>query len=113
MTNGNWFWSFDGHSGLVIGISLMLVPLSWLRQYIDVSLPASELAERLSLAGLEVEAIDRVDGDEVLNIAITPDAARALSIVGVAREVAAITGKDAKVPSDADAGSGNDNAQQY
>lgn len=41
----------------------MRVPLSWLKDYVDITLPAEELAERLTLGGLEVEAIDRV-GEE-------------------------------------------------
>jgi phenylalanyl-tRNA synthetase beta chain len=32
----------------------MKVPLSWLRDYVDVTLPVAELARRLTLAGLEV-----------------------------------------------------------
>jgi phenylalanyl-tRNA synthetase beta chain len=36
----------------------MRVPLSWLREYVDINLPIPELAERLTLAGLEVVAIE-------------------------------------------------------
>src|SRR5437867_4417362 len=32
----------------------MKVPLSWLREYVDITLPAGELARRLTLAGLEL-----------------------------------------------------------
>ncbi|MDI9546027.1 MAG: phenylalanine--tRNA ligase subunit beta, partial [Chloroflexota bacterium] len=35
----------------------MQVPLSWLRDYVDINLPVAELAERLTLAGLEVTAL--------------------------------------------------------
>lgn len=35
----------------------MLVPISWLREYVDIEIPAEELAERLTLAGLEVAHI--------------------------------------------------------
>lgn len=38
----------------------MLVPLSWLKEYVDVTLPAEELAEKLTIAGLEVENIDYI-----------------------------------------------------
>lgn len=37
----------------------MRVSLKWLRQYVDITVPADELAERLTMAGLAVEAIDR------------------------------------------------------
>jgi hypothetical protein len=35
----------------------MKVPLSWLRDYVDSSLPVAGLAERLTLAGLEVSGV--------------------------------------------------------
>ncbi|OGO14737.1 MAG: phenylalanine--tRNA ligase subunit beta [Chloroflexi bacterium RBG_13_68_17] len=35
----------------------MLVPLSWLREFVETDLPPEELARRLTLAGLEVEAL--------------------------------------------------------
>jgi phenylalanyl-tRNA synthetase beta chain len=38
----------------------MRVPISWLEEYVDVPLPVEELAERLTLAGLEVASIDYV-----------------------------------------------------
>jgi phenylalanyl-tRNA synthetase beta chain len=36
----------------------MLIPLSWLKEYVDLNLPIKQLAERLTLAGLEVEGIE-------------------------------------------------------
>lgn len=38
----------------------MRVPLSWLKEFVDIDMPVEELAHRLSLAGLEVGAIDYV-----------------------------------------------------
>jgi phenylalanyl-tRNA synthetase beta chain len=38
----------------------MQVPLSWLREYIDITIPAEELAARLTLAGLEVGNIEYI-----------------------------------------------------
>jgi len=35
----------------------MKVPLSWLRDYVDVDLPVAQLVERLTLAGLEVAGV--------------------------------------------------------
>lgn len=69
----------------------MHVPLSWLREYVDITLPTAELAERLTLAGLAVDAIERV-GDwwdpefitvgEVIAVLPHPDADR-LTLVDV------------------------------
>jgi phenylalanyl-tRNA synthetase beta chain len=36
----------------------MRVPLSWLKDYVDLTLPPDQLAEKLTLAGLEVEHIE-------------------------------------------------------
>jgi phenylalanyl-tRNA synthetase beta chain len=38
----------------------MRVPLSWLREYVDVDLPARELAEALTMRGMEVSAVEQV-----------------------------------------------------
>jgi phenylalanyl-tRNA synthetase beta chain len=38
----------------------MKVPISWLREYVDIDMPIPELANRLTLAGLEVEAIEYI-----------------------------------------------------
>jgi len=35
----------------------MKVPLSWLREYVDIDIPIPELIERLTLAGLEVAGV--------------------------------------------------------
>ncbi len=38
----------------------MKVPISWLKDFVDITLPIAELAERLTLAGLEVGSIDYI-----------------------------------------------------
>jgi phenylalanyl-tRNA synthetase beta chain len=38
----------------------MRVPISWLKEYVDITLPIEELAEMLTVAGLEVTAIDYI-----------------------------------------------------
>ena len=35
----------------------MLIPLSWLKDFVDIDISVEELAQRLTLAGLEVEAV--------------------------------------------------------
>jgi len=39
----------------------MRVPLSWLREFIDVELPSIKIAKILTMAGLEVEAIEKLE----------------------------------------------------
>ena len=41
----------------------MRVPLSWLREFVDIELTPEQLAERLTLLGMEVKAIERWGGD--------------------------------------------------
>ena len=41
----------------------MRVPLSWLREFVDVDLAPEELAERLTLLGMEVQRIERWGAD--------------------------------------------------
>ncbi len=38
----------------------MLVPLSWLKEYVELNLSTADLVERLTLAGLEIASIERV-----------------------------------------------------
>ncbi len=38
----------------------MRVPLSWLKDYVDITLPVDELEEKLTLAGLEVGNIEYI-----------------------------------------------------
>lgn len=41
----------------------MRVPLSWLREFVDVELSPEQLADRLTLLGMEVSAIERIGSD--------------------------------------------------
>ena len=41
----------------------MRVPLGWLKEYVNIALPVPELAERMTLAGLEVAAIERIGSE--------------------------------------------------
>lgn len=60
-------------------------PLSWLNDYVDPTLSPDELAERLTVAGLEVETVEKIGAEwdpetlmvgEVLKVAPHPDADR-------------------------------------
>ena len=57
----------------------MRVPLSWLRELVDVELEPEALAERLTLLGMEVSAIERIGAEwrasssgELLEVGATP-----------------------------------------
>lgn len=76
----------------------MKVSYQWLKDFVKISLPADELAFRLTMAGLEVKAIDPAGQDSVFEIEITSNRPDWLSICGVAREVAALTGARLQQP---------------
>ena len=76
----------------------MLVPVEWLREYVDFDLTPEVLAERLTLSGLEVEEIVEVEGQKVFSTYVTPNRPDQLSMVGVAREVSALLATAFKPP---------------
>ena len=77
----------------------MRAPLEWLKEYVPIKLSPESLAAKLTMAGLEVVAIHEVGGRPVLDIEVTPNRADCLSILGIAREVAAVTGQRLQLPS--------------
>ncbi|MEF3168022.1 MAG: phenylalanine--tRNA ligase subunit beta [Deltaproteobacteria bacterium] len=77
----------------------MKIPVSWLKDFVTFHGSVEELAETLTMNGLEVEGVETLDdGDQVLDVSITPNRADCLSILGVSREVAAITGLSLSIP---------------
>ncbi len=76
----------------------MKLPISWLKDYIDVALDSGVLAERLTMSGTAVEGIDKKQAGEVLHVEVTTNRPDCLSIVGLAREVSALTTKKVRFP---------------
>ena len=75
----------------------MKVTYSWLKEFVDIKTAPQELADKLTMAGLEVVSLEEKDGDFVFEIEITSNRPDWLSVTGIAREIAAITGKKLKV----------------
>ncbi|MER3401987.1 MAG: phenylalanine--tRNA ligase subunit beta [Armatimonadota bacterium] len=71
----------------------MRVPIEWLWDFVQFDLSISDLAERLTMAGLEVEEILETPHGTVLSLYITPNRGDCLSIFGIAREVYALLGE--------------------
>jgi phenylalanyl-tRNA synthetase beta chain len=77
----------------------MKIPYGWLKDYVNVgALKAEDVAERLTIIGLEVVLIEKIGGDSIFDIEVTPNRPDCLSILGIAREAAASLGKKLKVP---------------
>ena len=76
----------------------MLVPLSWLKEYVDITLTPEKLGEKLTEVGLGTEKIEKTKDDTIFDLEITPNRPDLLSIIGIAREIAAIENTKIKIP---------------
>jgi phenylalanyl-tRNA synthetase beta chain len=76
----------------------MKISYQWLREYVNTKLRPDSIAAALTMAGHEVSAIGRIKEDDIFDIEVTANRADCLSHIGIAREVAAITGKALNLP---------------
>jgi phenylalanyl-tRNA synthetase beta chain len=76
----------------------MIAPLSWLKEYVDITLTPKELGEKLTEVGLGCEKITKTSDDIIFELEITPNRPDCLSIIGIAREIAAVENKKIKYP---------------
>lgn len=76
----------------------MKISLNWLNDYIDAGHDAGQIAEILSDLGLPCEGIEYLDNDTVIDVEVTSNRGDCLGHIGVARELAAATGKELKIP---------------
>jgi phenylalanyl-tRNA synthetase beta chain len=68
--------------------------LSWIREFVEVTDSPADLARRLTSAGLPVETItEGAEGDAILDIEIFSNRPDCMNVYGVAREIAASTGR--------------------
>jgi phenylalanyl-tRNA synthetase beta chain len=78
----------------------MKLVLSWLREFVDVTASADEIAETIGLRGFEVASVERLeDDDAVIDFEITANRPDCLSVVGLAREVATAFDRPIALPS--------------
>ena len=76
----------------------MKLSYKWIKDYVDVDADPETLAKRLTMAGSEVGSIDEVNGDSVMELEITSNRPDCLNMLGLAREAAAVFGKEVKCP---------------
>lgn len=69
----------------------MLISYNWLKDLIDISMPAEEVADQLTRVGITVEGVHPQGDDFVLDIDLTSNRPDCLSHLGIAREMASIT----------------------
>jgi phenylalanyl-tRNA synthetase beta chain len=82
----------------------MRVPYGWLREYLEADIAAEDLAQALTMGGLEVEEVrewtseDGQATDLVLCTKVTANRGDLLSMIGVARHAAAVLGTTWRLP---------------
>jgi phenylalanyl-tRNA synthetase beta chain len=82
----------------------MKVSLEWLKDFVEVTASPQEVADRLTMAGLEIEGVETIGADSVYEVNVTPNRPDCLSILGVAREVAAAFNLPLRIPASSIAG---------
>lgn len=76
----------------------MLVSWNWLKQYVDLAAPVAEVADRLTMSGLNLEEFHNVGDDVCIDLEVTSNRPDCLGHLGVAREAAVLYDKPLKVP---------------
>lgn len=71
----------------------MKIPLSWLNNYIELVATGEQIAEKLSLQGLESEYLDGI-----ISVEITPNRGDCLSLLGILRELSVAYDTEYKMP---------------
>lgn len=68
----------------------ILIPDSWLREFLKTDASPDDIKNCLSLCGPSVDRLNKVNGDAVYEIEITTNRIDTVSVYGIAREAAAI-----------------------
>jgi phenylalanyl-tRNA synthetase beta chain len=76
----------------------MKISLNWLNDYVQTGLNAEQIAQILSDLGLPCEGIEHLADDSVIDVEVTSNRGDCLSHIGIARELAAATGKPLSLP---------------
>ena len=86
----------------------MIVSWNWLKEYVRLDMPVEELGNRLMMAGLNLESIEDVEGDIAIDLEVTSNRPDCLCHLGVARETAALFGRNWTAPDPQPASRGAD-----
>lgn len=76
----------------------MRVPLEWLKEFIGITISPDEVADVLTMVGLEIEGKEDIGDDVVFEVNVTPNRPDCLSILGIARELSAVFNLPLKLP---------------
>ncbi|HAL44892.1 MAG: phenylalanine--tRNA ligase subunit beta [Planctomycetes bacterium GWF2_42_9] len=76
----------------------MKTSLNWLKEYVSITESPQELAALLSGIGFNIESVEIPADDAVIDVEVTSNRGDCLSHIGVAREIAAATGRELNLP---------------
>lgn len=64
----------------------MIVSWNWLKEYVRLDMPVETLADRLMMAGLNLESVSDIEGDIAIDLEVTSNRPDCLCHLGIARE---------------------------
>ncbi len=76
----------------------MNISYNWIRELVDVNWSPEEMRERLTMVGLAVDKFEAVEDDFVIEVDVPSYRGDCLSHLGIAREIAALTGSRVLLP---------------
>ena len=76
----------------------MKISYSWLKEYVCFDLSPKMLADKLTGAGLVAAGIEPFEDDYCSDLEVTANRSDCMGIIGIAREVAAITKGKLQLP---------------
>lgn len=81
----------------------MKLTFNWLKEFVDLRESPQKIASTLTMSGFEIESLEpcgpvATPEDWLLDVAVLPHRGDCLGILGVARELAALTGRKLKLP---------------
>jgi phenylalanyl-tRNA synthetase beta chain len=69
------------------------VPVSWLREFVEVPVEPERLGADLTMVGLALDGLESDGGDWILDLDVTTNRVDCMNVYGVAREVSVLYGK--------------------
>lgn len=76
----------------------MLASYNWLKEYCDFDLSIENLTELLTNVGLVVASVEKIGDDYRIEVEVTSNRPDCLGMIGIAREIAAVTGVILRLP---------------
>jgi phenylalanyl-tRNA synthetase beta chain len=76
----------------------MKISYNWLKEFVDLEFSPQELRDKMTMSGLAVDAVEAQGDDFILEFDLTSNRPDCLSILGIARESAALSGQPLRMP---------------